>query len=162
MMIKSEDFRAVMSAYGTGVTVATAALPDGTRVGLTVNSFTSVSLDPPLVLFCLDKRAASLSVFNQAEGFAINILHAEQEAVSRAFAQRGQGPERWQGVALETWQSGAPVLTQALASIDCARHALHDAGDHVIVVGRVLQLRRGQGQPLLYWNSQYQRLVAAG
>lgn len=159
MSIKSEDFRAVMGSYATGVTVATTALADGQRAGLTVNSFTSVSLEPPLVLFCLDKKAAAHPIFSAASGYAINVLTAAQEPLSRAFAQRGQGPERWQGVTTEIWTSGAPIITGCLANLDCQIEARHDGGDHTIFVGRVLRLQRQEGQPLLYWGSRYRQLA---
>lgn len=157
-MFEARQFRQVMSSFATGVTVATAALPDGTRAGITVNSFTSVSLDPPLVLFCLDKRALSHPVFSHAKGYAINVLRAEQEDIARAFAVPGQGPERWQHGSYTAGQSGAPLLEDSLATIDCSMHASYDGGDHVILVGRVLGLSKREGQPLLYWHSGYRHL----
>jgi flavin reductase (DIM6/NTAB) family NADH-FMN oxidoreductase RutF len=159
MSIKSEDFRAAMAAYATGVTVATAALPDGRRAGVTVNSFTSVSLEPPLVLFCLDRRAAAHEIFTAARGYAINVLQSNQEAVSRAFAKRGQGPERWEGLTTEVWESGAPVLRGCLATLDCLLEKQVEGGDHTILIGRVVRLARQEGQPLLYWGSGYKQLA---
>lgn len=154
-MFEPREFRKVMSSFATGVTIATAALPDGTRAGLTVNSFTSVSLDPPLVLFCLDKRALSYGVFSKAAGYAINILTAQQEHVARAFAVPGQGPERWEHGQFIPGESGAPVLLDTLATIDCSLHAQHDGGDHAVMVGRVLSMSSREGVPLLYWHSGY-------
>jgi len=157
-MFSSQQFREVMAGYATGVAVATAALPDGRRAGLTINSFTSVSLDPPLVLFCLEHKAAASAVFAEAEGFAVNILREGQENLSKAFAMRGQDEMRWQGLETETWESGAPILPETLASLDCRMEARHEAGDHVILVGRVLRLERRGGQPLVYWSSAYQKI----
>lgn len=156
-MFDARAFRTVLSSYATGVTVATAALPDGTRVGLTINSFTSVSLDPPLVLFCLDKQSSSLPVFTESLGFTVNVLRANQVEISQAFARRGQGEERWQDLALSTGQSnGAPVLDDSLAWLECVHHAQYEGGDHLILVGRVVNMARSEGNPLLYWNSGYQ------
>ena len=157
-MFESREFRQVMGSFATGVTVATTALPDGTRAGVTVNSFCSVSLDPPLVLFCLDKRALSHPVFSKASGYAINVLTEQQEHVARAFAVPGQGPERWEHGHFSIGLSGVPIMADTLATIDCALHAQHESGDHVVLVGRVLALSRREGQPLLYWNSGYHHL----
>lgn len=161
-MFDPREFRSVMSSFATGVTLATAALEDGTKAGITVNSFASVSLDPPLVLFCLVKRAISFPVFSNASGYAINVLSAEQEHIARAFAVPGQGPERWHHGSFSIGQSGAPILADTLATIDCALHAQHEAGDHVIMVGRVLSLARAERAPLVYWNSGYRHLDNAG
>lgn len=158
-MFDPREFRQVMGSFATGVTIATTALPDGTRAGLTVNSFTSVSLDPPLVLFCLDKRALSHPVFKKASGYAISVLTREQEPVARAFAVPGQGPERWTHGSYTTGESGSPLLDGALATIDCSLYAQHDGGDHIILVGRVLTLSRAEGQPLLYWSSGYRHMA---
>lgn len=158
MSIDSAALRSVLSAYATGVAVAMAVLPDGQRVGMTINSFTSVSLDPPLVLFCLDKHAVACPVFEKADVFSINVLASEQEDVSRAYARRGQGDERWQAGAVVTGESGALILETALATLECVRHAIYDGGDHHIIVGRVVGMGRREGAPLLYWNSAYRRL----
>lgn len=158
-MIEPREFRHVMSSFATGVTVATAALPDGTRTGITVNSFVSVSLDPPLVLFCLGRHALSYPVFSHAHGYAINVLRAEQEEVARAFAVPGQGHERWQhGTFTAGTSSGAPVLENSLATIECRLEAKQEAGDHIILMGRVLAISSREGLPLLYWHSGYRHL----
>lgn len=154
-------FRSVMASFATGVAVATAALPDGTKAGITVNSFTSVSLDPPLVLFCMGRHALAWPVFHKAPGFAISVLTGQQEHIARAFAVPGQGPERWQHGSFATAAgSHAPLLTDALATIDCVAHARHDAGDHVILIGRVVHMNRSEGEPLLYWHSTYRHLLS--
>lgn len=159
MSIDPVDFRKVLGRYATGVTVATAALPDGRRAGLTVNSFTSVSLKPPLVLFCLENQAAAMEVFSVASHYAINILAASQEDSSRAFAQRGQGAERWQIQKVSTTAAGSPQLDEALATIDCRISQRILAGDHTILLGEVVDLKLREGQPLLYWASQYSQLA---
>lgn len=156
-MFDSRAFRTVLSAYATGVTVATAGMPDGARVGLTINSFTSVSLDPPLVLFCLDKHSSALPIFTESLGFTVNVLRANQAEISQGFAKRGQGDERWQDLSLTSGQiNAAPILEDSLAWLECVHHAQYDGGDHLILVGRVVNMARSEGNPLLYWNSGYQ------
>lgn len=157
-IVSPGDFRAVLGRYATGVTVVTTRTPEGDPVGLTVNSFTSVSLDPPLVLFCLDLEAGSLPAFEAADGFAVNILRAGQEAVSNRFADPEAARFTQEGVA--HWTSGAPILAEALAALDCSVHARHEGGDHVILVGRVRQLAiLDDADPLIYWRGGYRRLA---
>lgn len=151
------DFRDVLGNYATGVTVVTTRTSDGEPVGLTVNSFTSVSLDPPLVLFCLDREAGSLPAFETAQGFAVNILSADQTAVSNRFADPLAA--RFDGEEVADWSTGAPILEEALAALDCTVHARHDGGDHVILVGRVQRLAvLADDEPLIYWRGSYRRL----
>lgn len=151
------DFRAVLGRYATGVTVVTTRAPDGEPVGLTVNSFTSVSLEPPLVLFCLDLEAGSLPAFQTADGFAVNILRAGQEAVSNRFADPLAARFDRDGVA--DWSTGSPILADAMAALDCTVHARHDGGDHVILVGRVQRLAvLSDDEPLIYWRGAYRTL----
>ncbi|SDF14645.1 MULTISPECIES: flavin reductase family protein [Thalassobaculum] len=151
------DFRAVLGSYATGVTVVTTRAPDGEPVGLTVNSFTSVSLDPPLVLFCLDREAGSLPAFETADGFAVNILSADQAAVSNRFADPQAA--RFDGEGVADWSTGAPILADALAALDCTVHARHDGGDHIILVGRVRRLAvLSDDEPLIYWRGVYRKL----
>ncbi|NQW11528.1 MAG: flavin reductase family protein [Alphaproteobacteria bacterium] len=158
MSIDPEAFRAVLGRYATGVTVVTTRDADGTPYGLTVNSFTSVSLDPPLVLFCLDRAAGSFAAFESAQGFAVNILRADQSGISSRFAD--PAAKRFADEPIETWGSGAPILSEALAALDCTVHARHDGGDHVILIGRVLDLQlRTHDDPLLYWCGAYRQLA---
>lgn len=158
MSIDPDAFRAVLGRYATGVTVVTTRDASGTPYGLTVNSFTSVSLEPPLVLFCLDRAAGSFAAFEKAEGFAVNILRAGQSQISSRFAD--SEAERFTEEAVETWDSGAPILTEALAALDCSVHARYDGGDHSILVGRVLDLQlRTHDDPLIYWCGSYRRLA---
>ena len=143
--------RDAFGCFGTGVTLISALDGEGAPVGLTANSFSSLSLDPPLLLFCLDRRSRRLPVFERAERFAVNVLHAGQEAVSVAFA-RGEPPLDlpW------TLEEGAPVLADAMAAFACEKHAVHDGGDHLIFVGRVLRLSFDPAQdPLLYFQGRY-------
>lgn len=143
--------RDAFGCFGTGVTLVSALDDAGTPVGLTANSFTSVSLEPPLLLFCIDRRSRRLPVFERAEAFGVNVLHAGQEAISAAFAAGAPQTELpW------TLEDGAPILADAMAAFACARHAIHDGGDHIILVGRVLQLRFDPTQdPLIYFQGRY-------
>ena len=153
----ARSFRDALGWFATGVTVITTVAADGAPVGITANSFSSVSLDPPLVLFSLARKAYSLKAFQDAGRFAINVLAADQAKVSNRFATALT--EKWQGLKYECWSSGCPMITGALASFDCVTHAMYDGGDHVIMVGRVLQLwRMGEGEPLVFCRGLYQRL----
>ena len=155
--VAPDDFRAVLGRFATGITVVTTTSPNGTPVGLTVNSFTSVSLDPPLVLFCLDRAAGSLEAFQASGGFAVNILAAGQEAISARFAD--PDAPRFSADRTERWVTGAPILSDALAALDCSVSARHEGGDHVIMVGRVERLGiLSDGDPLVYWRGDYRRL----
>lgn len=149
--------RDALGCFATGVTVVTTRDADGTPVGLTANSFTSVSLDPPLLLVCLAKSASSLPVFENARHFAINVLHIGQQPVSGRFARKGE--DRFAGTEIEMWDSGVPILSHSLASFECTRDAVHDAGDHIILIGRVERVRfEPRRDPLLYFRGRYRRL----
>jgi len=157
MSFDPRSFRQALGCFATGITVVTSVGLDGEYLGFTANSFNSVSLDPPLVLFSLDRGAYSLKAFEAAGVFAINILREDQEAVSIAFARALSN--KWEGVRTEIWQTGSPILVDALASFDCETTSMHDGGDHVIFVGRVLRLRAGvDGRPLLYFRGAYRQI----
>ena len=157
MSFDPRSFRQALGCFATGITVVTSVGLDGEYLGFTANSFNSVSLDPPLVLFSLDRGAYSLKAFEAAGVFAINILREDQEAVSIAFARALSN--KWEGVRTEIWQTGSPILVDALASFDCETISMHDGGDHVIFVGRVLRLRAGvEGRPLLYFRGAYRQI----
>ena len=157
MSFDPRSFRQALGCFATGITVVTSVGLDGEYLGFTANSFNSVSLDPPLVLFSLDRGAYSLKAFEAAGVFAINILREDQEAVSIAFARALSS--KWEGVRTEIWQTGSPILVDALASFDCETISMHDGGDHVIFVGRVLRLRAGvDGRPLIYFRGAYRQI----
>lgn len=153
------DPRALRDAFGTfatGVTVVTGLGADGTRVGLTANSLTSVSLDPPLLLFCPARAASALPALRASGRFAINVLAVDQQAVADRFAQRGV--DRFADAAWDDWD-GLPILAGALANFACTRFAEHDGGDHVVVVGRIERLRSVAGSdPLLYFKGAYRQV----
>ena len=157
----SVDPRALRDAFGcfaTGITVITTADAEGTLYGVTANSFTSLSLDPPLCLFCLDYKAMSFEAFHDSSHFAVNVLGEDQEEISANFA-RSQ-PDKWNGVEYSTWETGSPILPGCLANLECDTHAIHEGGDHVIVVGliREMAFREGDGRPLLYYKGRYSAL----
>jgi len=152
----SRELRQVLGAFVTGVTVITAMDKNGKPHGLTANSFTSVSLEPQLVLFCAAKSSTTWPRIQAARKWAANILSEESEEVCRLFAQKGA--DRFAHIAYSTGRTGAPVLEAAIAFVDCETIAEHDAGDHVIVVGRVLELGYApDGKPLLFYRGGYGR-----
>lgn len=158
----SFDARTLRDAFGsfaTGVTVVTGRDPDGNRIGLTANSFTSVSLDPPLLLFCPANTASALPALRATGRFAVNVLGANARHVSDRFAQKGV--DRFAEADWEEWD-GLPVLADAKAAFSCVLHADYDGGDHRIIVGRITRLDfTPTREALLYLHGRY-RLVHAG
>ena len=153
----SRTLRDALGCFATGVTVVTTLDAAGNPIGLTANSFTSVSLDPELLLVCLAKTASSLAAFDLADHFAVNVLHIGQQPVSNRFATKDE--DRFAETGWETWSTGAPIIKGSLASFECARHAMHDGGDHVILVGKVDRVRfEPRRDPLLYFRGKYRRL----
>lgn len=153
----ARTFRDALGCFATGVTIVTAFCPDGTPVGLTANSFTSVSLDPPLLLACIANGAGSAPFLREAERFAVNVLQIGQQPASNRFA--GKGEDRFAATPWETGEYGTPVLTGSLSSFECARDAVHDGGDHFILVGRVLKaIFEPRRDPLLYFRGKYRTL----
>ncbi|WP_432770452.1 MAG: alpha/beta fold hydrolase [Sphingopyxis sp.] len=153
----ARTFRDALGCFATGVTVVTAICPDGTPIGLTANSFTSVSLDPPLLLVCIANNAGSAPVLRDAERFAVNVLQIGQQPTSNRFA--GKGEDRFAATPWEIGEYGTPVLTGSLGSFECARDAVHDGGDHFILVGRVLKaIFEPRRDPLLYFRGKYRKL----
>jgi 3-hydroxy-9,10-secoandrosta-1,3,5(10)-triene-9,17-dione monooxygenase reductase component len=147
--------RTVLGHFATGVAIIT-ALDGDEPVGMACNSFTSVSLEPQLVLFCAAKSSTTWPRIQAARKWAANILSEESEEVCRLFAQKGA--DRFAHIAFSTGRTGAPVLEAAIAFVDCETIAEHDAGDHVIVVGRVLELGYApDGKPLLFYRGGYGR-----
>ena len=148
------EFKRALGCFATGITIVTAVGPRGEPVGFTANSFNSVSLDPPLVLFSLNRRAYSLRAFLSTHSFAVNVLREGQGALSERFAQALE--DKWSGVDYETWDTGCPILSGTLAGFECKiRHTYH-GGDHVIFVGEVTRLHHDpDGQPLLYHRGKY-------
>jgi len=156
----AHDARALRHAFGcftTGVTVITTVCEDGRRVGLTANSFTSVSLDPPLALVCVDLNSRSLPFLDAAERFTVNVLHADQQLMARQFVQKDG--DRFAGIETETWGTGAPILPDCMANFECVTHQVFDAGDHRVYVGRVVKLRYDPDhEPLVYLQGRFRKV----
>jgi len=152
------DFREALGSFPTGVAVVTAAGAGASHIGITVNSFTSVSLDPPLVLWCIDRRSRRYNAFAAARGFTISILAAGHRSVSMRLA--GPGEHSLDGLPLSPTRLGPPALADSLAVFECARESIRQAGDHAIVIGRVLRITRHAraGAPLVYFRGRYSAL----
>jgi len=151
-------FRQLMSCFATGVTVVTVPSKEDKPVGITINSLTSVSLEPPLALFCLDRQAHVYPFFRNASAFAVNFLGEAQENLSRHFADFRHNPEPeniW-----EVPQEGCPILRHTLGWMVCRKTEVYDGGDHDIILGKVLTLhkRAGQDDPLLYFHGRYRSI----
>jgi flavin reductase (DIM6/NTAB) family NADH-FMN oxidoreductase RutF len=152
--VDSRRFREALGCFATGVTIVTARAMDGELLGITANSFSSVSLSPPWVLFSLNRRALSFRKFEECNHFAVNILGEEQRELSTTFAT--PRVDKFAGASFKFSSSGSPILPDALAVFDCVRRIRHDGGDHVIFVGEVIELHyRQDGSPLLYFRGRY-------
>ena len=149
--------RDALGCFATGVTVVTCLGPDGNPAGLTVNSFTSVSLDPPLLLVCLHKMAASATALIEASHFAVNVLQTGQQPASIRFATRDE--DRFGATPWACGEAGAPILKDSLGVFECERYAVHDGGDHHILIGQVVKASfDGSLDPLLFFRGRYRRL----
>ncbi|WP_310533325.1 alpha/beta fold hydrolase [Novosphingobium sp.] len=153
----ARTLRDAMGCFATGITIVTSRAADGTPIGLTANSFTSVSLDPPLLLVAIAKSAGSGAALQQASHFAVNVLQTSQQPASNRFA--GKGDDRFAATPWHDGETGMPLLDGSLASFECARHAIHDGGDHFLLVGEVLRAQyEPRRDPLLYFRGKYRRL----
>lgn len=152
-------FRDVLGRFASGVTIVTASTGDG-PVGFTCQSFTALSLDPPMVALVPSKQSTSWPRIAAAGSFCVNILCEDQEELGRAFAVSGaKRADKFSGYPWHRGPSGAPVLDGVLAWVDCELAMVHDAGDHEIVLGRVIELGVGTGEPLLFYRGTYGRLA---
>ncbi|MEO8022473.1 flavin reductase family protein [Polaromonas sp.] len=148
------EFRAALGMFATGVTIVTARAANGELVGLTANSFNSVSLAPPLVLWSLAQAAGSMPALSTGSHYAINILAADQKELAERFAAKREG--RWDGVAWTEGISGSPLLTGAAATFECFNRSRYEEGDHVIFVGEVERCAHRQGAaPLLFHGGRF-------
>jgi 4-hydroxyphenylacetate 3-hydroxylase, reductase component len=153
----SRAFRDALGSFPTGVAVITAAPADDAHVGITVNSFTSVSLDPPLVLWCMDRRSHRHDLFWQATGFTVSILGTEHREVSARLARPGE--HSLDGIPLLKTELGPPGLADSLAIFECATEKRLEGGDHTIFLGRVLNFSRpSQSAPLVFFRGRYSAL----
>ena len=150
----AREFRTALGMFATGVTVVTARDAQGVRVGLTANSFNSVSLSPPLVLWSLSRRAGSVLAFTRGSHYAINILSADQHLLAERFASKAV--DRFSGVAFREGAGGAPILEGAAAVFECFNRSRYEEGDHIIFVGEVERCSHRTGaQPLIFHGGRY-------
>ena len=156
MTLDPATFRAVLGRLASGVSVITLAGTDGRDHGITVTALCSLSIDPPLLLACVDRTATVYPHLVGANHFAVNLLSYEQEALSRRFAETRE--DRFGGVAFERGTSGIALLNDALAHIECSMWAQHDGGDHTVFVGRVTHAAARDGHPLVYYMGRYREL----
>ena len=158
MDIDSRELRNALGRFATGVCIISTVTPEGEPLGLTANSFASVSLDPPLVLWSLQNNSEVFREFSTPRYFAINVLAREHHEHSGGYAKKGDhrlDPEHF-----SPGKFGAPIVREALVSFECELHATHEGGDHLIIVGRVRDMQaREEGEPLLFYSGNYRQLA---
>jgi flavin reductase (DIM6/NTAB) family NADH-FMN oxidoreductase RutF len=156
--LDARAFRRALGQFATGVAVITAQGADGHALGMTMSSFNSVSVDPPLILFSIDRKAFSLQAMTEARGYAVNILGRDQEHLSNKFAR--SLCDKWSAVEHTLGIEAAPLIAGALAHFECVPYAHHDGGDHVIFVGRVVKFTAHPGsEPLIFYRGAYRGLA---
>jgi flavin reductase (DIM6/NTAB) family NADH-FMN oxidoreductase RutF len=148
------ELKNVYACWATGVTIVTARAGDRVH-GMTVSAFTEVSLDPPLVLVCIDRTSSTQPIIAEGGGFAVNILARGQEELAKRFASNEAEDRRFLDLDCEAGATGAPLLVGSIASLDCRLETAHEAGDHIIYVGEVVGLHLSDGDPLLFYNRGY-------
>jgi flavin reductase (DIM6/NTAB) family NADH-FMN oxidoreductase RutF len=156
----AQEFREALGCFATGIAVVTAVADGGARIGATVSSFNSVSLEPPLVLFSMARTSRAFAAWQDVSHFAVNVLAENQGATSTQFARAAA--DKWNGARSVAGKYGAPLLLDGLATFECARYANYDGGDHLIIVGRVLEICtrwRVDAVPLIFFRSKYRRLA---
>lgn len=159
MPVDAAAFRRALGQFATGITVVTTRDAQGRPMGLTVNAFSSVSLEPPLVLVCIDNRSDTHDGFEASGVFGVSILGEDQEHFSRRFAQPGR--EKFAARDLHLGETGVALVPGAVAHIECRVSSAHRAGDHTIYVGEVVRLETRPGRPLLYHASGYRKLIGS-
>ncbi|MDX1540343.1 MAG: flavin reductase family protein [Geminicoccaceae bacterium] len=159
MNIDQRAFRDALGCFVTGVTIVTSLDAEGRLLGITANSFSSVSLDPPLVLFSLARKAYSFDAFRSSRHFAVNVLASDQSELSDTFAKALA--DKWAGVAFDVWDTDCPIITGALAQFECRTVSTHDGGDHVVFIGAVERMALDPDkEPLVYYRGRYRELGA--
>lgn len=151
----SKEFRNALSCFATGVAVATAIDDSGNRVGMTVSSFNSVSLDPPLVLWSIANNSGSHDVFTQAEHFGVNVLAMHQKDISAQFSQKGG--DKFASLECREGTGGVPILPEFAAFFECKTEYVYEGGDHKIIVGRVLHFEDRETDPLIFYRGRFLR-----
>jgi 3-hydroxy-9,10-secoandrosta-1,3,5(10)-triene-9,17-dione monooxygenase reductase component len=157
MPVSKDEFRSAMSRFASGVTIVTTATEAQQPIGLTVSSFASLSLEPPLVLVCIDKRASIHDQLIEGRYFAVNVLAEDQEILSRRFASRDA--DRFSGTGYAEGVTGAPILNDVLAAMECRIVHTYPGGDHTIIVGEVERATVNDGKPLAYFRGGYAELA---
>ena len=157
--LSPSGFRDALSAYPTGVTVVTAFGPDGRLSGATANAVTSLSLDPPMMLACLDRGSRTLATVRESGRFGVNALAAGQQDLARRFAGKGDEAEKWDDVS-HSESAGSPRLDDTLVWVACELREVIEGGDHVIVTGDAIEAEAREGDPLLFHRGDYRDLLA--
>jgi len=155
-MIDQDSFRAVLGRFASGVTVVTGVDEAGNDQGMTVSAFCSLSLDPPLVLICVDGAASMYGSLDKAPGFIVNILSESQEPLARRFS--GPDPNRFDGIGYVRGSNGIAILDDVLGYLECTKIASHPGGDHTVYIGEVEVAQSREGRPLLYYRGGYAQL----
>jgi flavin reductase (DIM6/NTAB) family NADH-FMN oxidoreductase RutF len=155
MAVSTDAFRSARRRFASGVTIVTVAAGEEVH-GMTASAFASVSLAPPLVLVCLDKTSRTLSLVTETKTFAVNVLRADQQDVSRAFALPGVKP--FSSISHRRGANGAPVLDDAIVALECTTYRTFEAGDHEVVLGEVTAASAAAGDPLVYYDGSYRSL----
>jgi len=156
LSVSSDEFRSILGRFPSGVTVVTTKAADGSDQGMTVSAFCSLSLQPPLVLVCIEKTASVHNALTGSPAFIVNILSAKQEQIARRFSI--VDIDRFEGVGFSRSRNGIVVLDDVIGVIECNRFSLHDGGDHTIVVGEVEAGSTETGAPLLYYRGGYAQM----
>jgi flavin reductase (DIM6/NTAB) family NADH-FMN oxidoreductase RutF len=154
--VTATEFRQACGRFATGITIASVLDETGTPHGLTVNSFSSVSLDPPLVLVCLGHVVTAIEIFRAARHFGLNVLAANQRELSQRFATKDC--DKFDGLSWHRGTTGVPLLPHTLAEIECAVERIVPAGDHDIFIAEMVHVRLHEGEPLIYFGGRYREL----
>lgn len=156
MSLEPDEFRAVLGRFACGVTIVTVTDERGVDHGMTVSAFASVSLEPPLIVVCIDKTASMHDVITNTEYFAINVLASTQEALARRFADTGA--QKFEGVGYTRGENGAPILNDVLAHIECKRASSTTTGDHTLIIAETMTASMRDVRPLLYYRGGFAQL----
>lgn len=156
MAINADEFKAAMGSWASGVTIITSR--SGDRIhGMTVSDFSGASLAPPLALVCASKTSNTTAMIEEGRCFGVNVLRADQSALSNKFASKKEEWTRFEGVPTFTAKTGAPLLSDALVNLDCRLVSIHEAGDHLLCVGEIEASHVREGEPLVYFRASYGR-----
>jgi flavin reductase (DIM6/NTAB) family NADH-FMN oxidoreductase RutF len=156
MAITNEEFKASLGRFASGVTVVTTKDSNGNLHGLTVSAFSSVSMNPPLILVCILKKTGSYSAFEESKAFVVNILGESQQSVSNHFASHSD--DKFSGQNYQLSENGLPILADCLVNLECSLKHSYDGGDHTIFVGQIEKAKTADGKPLIYWLGKYRQI----